>query len=114
MNEENTKLNMKIVRKNDARIRKIDNTKIALNYITKDDSKNLSLAVTESNEDYVEIINSPYDRIYYVLSGTLYLEIDERKEQIGEEEAIFIEKHQEYMLRGKFKAIVVNSPAYGS
>lgn len=87
--------------------------KSILNYVTKDLSTVTSLSVVEA-KDCKESEVCAYDRMYFVLEGTLHIEAGNHTSEIGSEEACFIDKGTEYTMSGSFKAIVVNVPAYGA
>lgn len=103
----------KIVRQSEALVRKIAENKIAFNYITKDVSPNVSLATTEAT-DYYEKETTSYNRIYYVLDGTLLLVFDEEEVFLHIGDTCFVEKGTTYEMKGAFKAIIVNQPAFGT
>ncbi|KKP27669.1 MAG: hypothetical protein UR15_C0034G0014 [Parcubacteria group bacterium GW2011_GWA2_31_28] len=66
----------KIVRKTEGNVRKIADNKIATNFITKEMTKDFSLATTEAKE-YYEKVETTYNRIYYVLEGELILKFED-------------------------------------
>lgn len=103
----------KIVRESDGSVRQIAPNKTANNLISKDTSPNLSLATTEA-VDYYEKETTSYDRIYYVLDGTLVLAINGEKSSVQKGDACFISKDTTYEMQGTFKAVIVNQPAFGS
>ena len=103
----------KVVRKSDAFIRQILENKVAINYITKETNQNVSFAVTEAT-DYIEEEEAKYDRIYYVLEGELTLVFDEEKIFLKREDACLVSKGSKYSVKGTFKVVVVNQPAFGS
>ena len=102
----------KIIKKDDGKLRKISPTKVAWNYITADITQDVSLAVTEAIDGYHEKELCEYNRIYYVLEGKLGLKIGDHPEELEQGDSIFIPKGTEYEMSGKFKAIVVNQPAF--
>lgn len=87
--------------------------KTSLNYITKNISPALSLATIEA-VDYTESETAHYSRAYYILSGTMHISIDGTELELSPEDACFIEKDTPYEMRGTFKAVVINQPAFGS
>jgi ethanolamine utilization protein EutQ (cupin superfamily) len=103
----------KIVRKSEGLIRQIAPNKTANNLISKDISPNVSFATTEAS-DYYEEETTSYDRIYYVLSGALELTIDGDTNTLQKGDTCFIRKGTTYEMRGTFKAVTVNQPAFGS
>ena len=103
---------LKIVRKSEAKERKIADNKSAFNYITKDISKDVSLAVIEGRE-YNGEINLTEVRIHFVLSGNLTLDIGGEKNTLYPEDSCFISKGTKYTMSGTFKLITVDQPAFG-
>jgi len=103
----------KVIRKSEASIRKIADNKTATNYITKDISSQMSFATIEAI-DYFEKETSSYNRIYYVLKGTLQLMFGKQEISLQGEDSCFVEKGTTYEMKGTFKAIVVNQPAFGA
>lgn len=104
----------RIIRKNEAVLRKISEEKVVWNLISKKISKDVSLAVTEATEGFYEKEVSQQNRIYYVLDGTLELKIEGNSERINKGDSCFILRDTEYEMSGIFKAIVVNQPAFGT
>lgn len=103
----------KVVKKSEGKIRKIADNKIAVNYITKDVSESVSLAVTEAT-NYIEDQHAKYNRIYYVLEGTLVLAFGNETVELNRDDACFVSKGITYQMKGSFKAIIVNQPAFGT
>lgn len=103
----------KIVRSSEGVIRQIAPNKTVNNLVSKDISPTVSFAVTEAT-DYYENETTEYDRIYYVLSGTLELTINDNTNALQAGDACFISKNSKYEMRGTFKAAIINQPAFGS
>ena len=103
----------KVVRKSEATVRQIADNKIALNYITKDLSPEVSLAVIEAT-DYYEKETTESNRIYYVLEGELGLNFGGKEVKLSAADSCFVAKGTEYVMRGTFKAVTVNQPAFGT
>lgn len=103
----------KIVKASEGTIRQIAENKTANNLITKEISPDFSLATTEAT-DYYEQETTPYNRIYFVLEGELELTIDHQTSTLQQGDACFIGKDTTYEMRGTFKAVTINQPAFGS
>jgi ethanolamine utilization protein EutQ (cupin superfamily) len=103
----------KVVRESEGVVRQIAPNKTANNLITKDVSPGLSFATTEAT-DYYEKETTLYDRIYYVLDGNLDLTIDGETTNLQKGDTCFISNNTTYEMRGTFKAVTVNQPAFGS
>ena len=103
----------KIVKASEATVRQIAENKSASNLITKDICPDMSFATTEGTEFY-EKEEAKYNRIYYVLEGELELGFDGEFGKLLPGDSCYIDKGTEYEMKGTFKAIVVNSPAFGT
>lgn len=103
----------KVIRKSEATVRKIADNKTAANYITKEISKDVSLATTEAQE-YYEEETANYNRIYFVLEGELLLQFENQEVSLLEGDTCFIEKGTTYEMKGTFKAVMINQPAFGT
>ncbi len=103
----------KVVRNSNASVRKISDNKISINYITKDISPDVSFAVAEATE-FKEKQRAEYNRIYYILSGTLILMFDKKKVELETGDSCYVSKGTEYVMSGTFKAVMVNQPAFGT
>ena len=102
----------KVVRKSEAIQRIISENKSSLNFITKDVSPEVSLAIT-NGQNYSEMEEAKYNRIYFVLKGELTLNFDEEKVILKEEDGCYVRKGTKYKMSGTFKVIVINQPAFG-
>ena len=102
----------KVTRKSDALVRHIATNKIALNYITKDVSPGMSLAVTKAT-GYREKETAEYDRIYFVLSGELELIFRDSNVALVAQDCCYVAKGTAYEMQGTFEVIVINQPAFG-
>jgi mannose-6-phosphate isomerase-like protein (cupin superfamily) len=103
----------KVVRKQDATLRKIADNKTAANYITKDTSPTVSLATIDAT-NYYENEVAEYNRIYFVLDGKLTLQFDDEEFVLLPEDTCFVEKGTTYIMKGTFKAAIINQPAFGT
>lgn len=103
----------KLVKASQATIRQIAANKTATNLITKDTSPDLSLATTEAT-DYYEKETTPYSRIYYVLEGSMTIQVDGETLQLEVGDACYLSKGTIYEMYGTFKVVTVNQPAFGS
>lgn len=78
----------KVIKSSDATVRRIADNKTAANFITKEVSPELSFATTEAT-DYYEKETTAYNRIYYVLEGSLTLKIDGENMELTVGDACF-------------------------
>lgn len=102
----------KLVKKDEAIQRQISPNYKANNFITKETSVNISLAVTEAT-DFKEAVTPKENRIYYVLEGELHLNFDGEKIIVKAGDSCFISEGTTYILEGTFKSVIVNQPAFG-
>ena len=103
----------KIVKESEGIIRKITNNKTVLNLITRDVTPNVSLAVIDAQE-YRGDEQANYNRIYYVIEGSLTLTFDDNRQTLELGDSCYIEKGRKYQIEGTFKAIIVSQPAFGT
>lgn len=103
----------KIIRKQNASVRKIADSYSALNYVNKDISPNMSLAVTDAQK-HQETETTLYDRIYYLLEGKAIFIFDDKKVILEKGDSCFISKNTTYEISGTFKSVIVNQPAFGT
>lgn len=103
----------KVINSTQATKRQITSNKLARNYITKNIDPNLSLATLEAS-NYDEEETTKYTRIYYVLEGSLELIVGNEASTLQKNDTIYIEKNTTYKMKGTFKAIVINEPAFGT
>ncbi len=102
----------KIVKKNNGEIRKIAINKTAINLITKEITPTVSLAIINATS-YQEIETTLYNRVYFVIKGTLVLTFDNNKNELIEGDSCFIAKGTTYTMSGTFETLVINQPAFG-
>lgn len=105
-------MTIQLIKKNQGITRKISETYNVTNFLTRDTSENVSLAIGEAINHSETTKNVGSDRIYYVIEGKLFVK-KENKEFVAEVgDIIFIPKDTEYQFKGTFKAILINSPAF--
>jgi ethanolamine utilization protein EutQ (cupin superfamily) len=102
---------VKLIKKEEGKIRIISENYQVNNFITKEISEKVSVAISEGNNYQKTTKNIESDRVYYVLEGKLIVNND----LIAEEgDFIFVPKGEEYTFSGTFKTILINSPAFGA
>lgn len=104
---------IKVIKKTEGTLHKITENKIAINLITKEETKDVSLAVIDAN-NYNEEETTLYDRIYYVTEGELILIDNDKKYTMNTGDSCFIPKGTTYIMSGTFKLLVINQPAFGT
>ena len=104
----------KLVKNNNTYIRKKDDNYSIKNYLTKDFNKNFSLAVSTMLDGEHELTKSTLsDRIYYFIEADVIFNIDGESVSVSNEDVLFIPKDVWYSFSGKFKAVLINIPAFG-
>lgn len=107
-------MKIKIIRRQSGMARKISKTYKVINFLTKEQSKNLSFAMSEAKNHSEITKNIKSDRIYYVLSRKLILKEGKRKLIAKKGDLVFIPKNTKYYFGGTFKTILINSPAFNT
>lgn len=105
-------MDIKVIRKSETFARKISDSYQVINFLTKEASENVSLAIGQAENHSETTKNVRSDRIYYVIEGRLMVK-QGSKESIAESgDVVFIPKNTEYDFGGSFMAILINSPAF--
>lgn len=105
-------MSIEIVKKEEGDEREISESYQVKNFITKESSEKVSLAVSEADEHSETTKNVRSDRIYYVLEGKLVIKDDKGKYTAEPGDVIYIPKDTKYHFKGTFKAVLINSPAF--
>lgn len=92
--------------------RNISEVHSADNYLTKEITENVSLAVTRLNGklDSNQIAN---ERVYYFISADVDFTIDNEEVHCESGDVLYLTKHTTYSAEGNFKAVTINVPAFG-
>ena len=103
----------KVVRKSEAKGRPVGETKSVLEYVTKETSPAVSLVIVKNSGDWGEVV-SKYNRIYFVLEGSLKLKFTDGEEvTLGPWDSCFVSVGEKYNFAGDCQVITVDSPAHG-
>ena len=102
----------KKISKNEKITRDISEVHSADNYLTKETTENISLAVTKLNGklDVSKITN---ERVYYFISADVNFIIDDEKVHCNNGDVLYLAKNTIYSAEGDFEAITINVPAFG-
>ena len=92
--------------------RKISDVHSADNYLTKETSKNISLAINRLDGS-LEALKTVNERVFYFISANVDFVIDNVKEHFTDGDVLYLDKGTTYSAHGKFEAVVINSPAFG-
>ena len=102
----------KKISNNEKITRKISEVHSADNYLTKETTESVSLAVTKLNGklDSNKITN---ERVYYFISANVNFIIDNEKIHCDSGDVLYLNKNTIYSAEGDFEAVTINVPAYG-
>ena len=103
---------MKLFKRSEGIARKISESYKVTNFLTKELSENISVAISEANNHFEDTKNIRSDRVYYVLEGKLKVKINDKEVVAEVGDMIFIPKNTAYHFEGTFKAILINTPAF--
>ena len=92
--------------------RKISEVHSADNYLTKETTESVSLAVTKLNGklDSNKITN---ERVYYFISADVNFIINNEKVHCDSGDVLYLDKDTIYSAKGDFEAVTINVPAFG-
>ena len=102
---------VQLIKKEEGKVRNISEGYEVNNFITKEISKKVSVAISSAQDYQKTTKNTESDRIYYVLKGKLIVN-NNLIAEVGD--FIFVPKGEEYTFSGTFKTILINSPAFGA
>ena len=102
----------KKITKNEKVTRKITDVHSADNYLTKETTENISLAINrlDGKLDLVKTVN---ERVFYFINADVDFMIDNEKVHFEDGEVLYLSKDTNYSAIGRFEAVVVNCPAFG-
>lgn len=102
----------KKISNNEKITRKISEVHSADNYLTKETTESVSLAVTKLNGklDSNKITN---ERIYYFISADVNFMINNEKVHCDSGDVLYLDKDTIYSAEGDFEAVTINVPAFG-
>lgn len=102
----------KKIAKNERVTRKITDVHSADNYLTKENTKNISLAINRL-DGKLDLLKTVNERVFYFINANVEFVIDGEKVQFEDGDVLYLNKDTSYSANGKFEAVVVNSPAFG-
>jgi ethanolamine utilization protein EutQ (cupin superfamily) len=103
----------KVIRKSEAKERRVGETKSVFDYITKEISPAVSFVVVKNAGNWGEVV-SKYDRVYFVLEGSLTLKFQDEEVVLESWDSCFVDKDEKFNFSGDCQVIIVDSPAHGS
>lgn len=102
----------KKIAKNQKVTRNISQGHLADNYLTKETTENVSLAVTKLSGK-LEASKITNERVYYFISAHVDFIIDNEKVHCESGDVLYLDKNTIYSAEGDFEAITINVPAFG-
>ena len=102
----------KKISKNEKITRDISEVHSADNYLTKETTENVSLAITRLNGKLDSSITAN-ERVYYFISADVDFIIDNEKIHCESGNVLYLDKDTNYSAEGDFEAITINVPAFG-
>ena len=102
----------KKISKNEKITRNISEVHSVDNYLTKETTENVSLAITRLNGKLDSSITAN-ERVYYFISADVDFIIDNEKIHCESGDVLYLDKDTTYSAEGDFEAITVNVPAFG-
>lgn len=103
---------IRLIKKEEAVVRKISETYTISNLLTKAISEKVSVVVSESKGHSEMARNKISDRIYYVLGGQLKVKQGGKELIANSDDLIFVPANTWYEFGGSFKAVLINAPAF--
>ena len=82
------------------------------NYLTKDKSPNISVAVSHLNGKICNTRNIESDRVYYFINADAKFKINNEDVNVKDGDVLYIEKNTSYSMEGSFDAVLINTPAF--
>lgn len=92
--------------------RKITDVHSADNYLTKETTESISLAINKL-DGKLDLLKTVNERVFYFISADVEFIIDGEKVHFENGDVLYLDKDTTYSANGKFEAVVVNSPAFG-
>ena len=82
------------------------------NYLTKDKSPDISVAVSHLNGFMDKTKNIESERVYYFIKAEAVFIINNEIVNVKDGDVLYIEKNTSYSMKGHFDAVLINSPAF--
>lgn len=102
----------KKITNNEKVTRQITDVHSADNYLTKEITENISLAINKL-DGKLDLLKTVNERVFYFINANVDFIIDEEKVHFETGDVLYLSKNTSYSAMGKFEAVVVNSPAFG-
>jgi quercetin dioxygenase-like cupin family protein len=81
-------------------------------YLSKEVSGNFSVIRVTLSGIHEKVRNTVSERVYYVLSGTGIISVEDNEYQVSEGDLVFIKPNEVHGLTGNLEYLVFTSPPY--
>jgi len=82
------------------------------NYLTKDTSSRLSVAVSRLRGELGRTLNKVSDRVYYFLEGRVSFTFDEGGFEAKAGDIVYVPAGTAYEMEGNFEAVLISAPPF--
>lgn len=82
------------------------------NYLTKETTENISLAISKLNGE-LELSKTLSERVYYFIKANAEFNIEGEIVFVNDGDVLYIPSDTNYSVKGIFEAVTVNTPAFG-
>lgn len=82
------------------------------NYITKETTPNISLAINKLSGQ-LDTTTTNYERIFYFIKANVNFTIENEVIHFEDGDSLYLAPNSSYSASGTYEAVVVNSPAFG-
>lgn len=92
--------------------RTVNNEHSIDNYLTKETTENISLAVSKLNGE-LKLSKTLSERVYYFIKANAEFNIEGEIVFVNDGDVLYIPSDTSYSIKGIFEAVTVNTPAFG-
>ena len=82
------------------------------NYLTKETTESLSVAINKLNGE-LDLCVLKNERVYYFINADVDFNIDGEVVHFNSGDLLYLDKDTKYSATGVFEAVTINVPAYG-
>lgn len=102
----------KKISKNEKVTRQINDMHSVDNYLTKETTESVSVAINKLNGKLDSSITKN-ERVYYFINADVDFLIDGETVHFESGDLLYLDKNTMFSASGEFEAVVINTPAYG-
>lgn len=85
---------------------------VITNYLTREKSSKVSVAVSELKGKLWKTMNKESDRVYYLLDGYGNFHFEDITFETKAGDVVYVPARTPYFVEGEFRAVLINSPAF--